>query len=852
MVELTAQELAFGKRLAHVDKDVRDRALESISRVLSTHESISYMDMLRHWKALFYCFWLSDKPLVQQELAWDLAKLVLICNGDNRVTFVRAFWETLCREWFDIDKHRIDKYLLLMRRVVYFALKSMESNDWDEQLVAEYVNVYQEYPVNPSDPKVPNSIRTHVADIYVDEIVRLAAGMPDDGGDNQRDVSVSRIPVAVLLEPFMRFIGCSRIKHLPPKIQETVFADTVVRIAEAEERANAEAGSESDSSEDGGMDIDKDNQTGVEDLSVLQFIVDAIPDIKKRLLEISSEEGIVSLGRKRLHLLYQMLTDTFPDEERDVLFPKRINIKDPIGAEERKRADKHKRKKDSKKRELQERKKKARSLTRNMIAASADNLDINALENLATVEEERGYQEDIVKIREMEKRAGLDNIDELGKKAKSKKAMRVEKKVAKKVGASKASAAQDEIPTLVASGLPEEAPPHTNGKTARADSAQGDEWTVVKKNSNLSISNGTRKRKQGSEPSLLSELEKKIVVKEKSRNGSVDSAGNRVSGTPLSKGTISNDKQKTTSKPKKKRLSWGLDNNLTKRFLTKVPMLPSLEPVAVADEPKLKPALRKASAYTDGPATDDSSLLPLKPLDPGVVTTLVSLVKSKQLAEAEEQAHAVASAPGNKRRRQRGEHAKELGNAVPKAPFFFLKPTSSYVSSPGKIEIPRGCVVHHEVELGVVIGKGGRDIRAADAYSHVAGYALALDLTARNLQDEAKKMGLPWSAAKGFDTFTPIGEFIPAGAIPDPHKVRLWIQVAGQVKQDGVTDAMVFQIPQLIEHVSQIMTLEEGDLLLTGTPQGVGPVDPGDHVVAGLEYENKELSRIEFESISRD
>ncbi|KAJ2005239.1 hypothetical protein GGI06_005476, partial [Coemansia sp. S85] len=168
------------------------------------------------------------------------------------------------------------------------------------------------------------------------------------------------------------------------------------------------------------------------------------------------------------------------------------------------------------------------------------------------------------------------------------------------------------------------------------------------------------------------------------------------------------------------------------------------------------------------------------------------------------------------------------------------------------IEIPQGCVVHHEVELGVVIGKRGRDIRAADAFEHVAGYALALDLTARNLQDEAKKKGLPWSAAKGFDTFTPVGPFIPATKIPDPHNVRLWIEVAGQIRQNGVTDAMIFQIPQLIEHVSRVMTLEEGDLVLTGTPKGVGPILPGEQVVAGLEYQGKELSRIEFAAIARD
>ncbi|KAJ1933231.1 hypothetical protein EC988_009189, partial [Linderina pennispora] len=146
------------------------------------------------------------------------------------------------------------------------------------------------------------------------------------------------------------------------------------------------------------------------------------------------------------------------------------------------------------------------------------------------------------------------------------------------------------------------------------------------------------------------------------------------------------------------------------------------------------------------------------------------------------------------------EHAKELGNAVPAKPFFFLKPTSSYVTSPGTIEIPAGCTVHHEVELGVVIGKSGRDIPAALASEHIAGYALALDLTARNVQDEAKKKGLPWSAAKGYDTFTPVGEFIPTSQIRDPQNVRLWIEVAGQIRQDGVTDAMIFQIPQLVEH----------------------------------------------------
>ncbi|CAL1705427.1 unnamed protein product [Somion occarium] len=198
------------------------------------------------------------------------------------------------------------------------------------------------------------------------------------------------------------------------------------------------------------------------------------------------------------------------------------------------------------------------------------------------------------------------------------------------------------------------------------------------------------------------------------------------------------------------------------------------------------------------------------------------------------------------------DHVKELNNAVPKEPFFFLKPTTSYLPSGGKLEIPRGILAHHEVELGLVIGKTGRDISQQDALSHVAGYALAVDMTARNLQDEIKKKGLPWSAAKGFDTFTPIGSYIPAAAIPDPHKLNLSLKINGAVKQNGSTANMIFRIPRLIEHVSSIMTLEEGDLLLTGTPSGVGPVQPGDAIECVLaDSDGKQLDNLKFTAVAR-
>ncbi|KAL1761337.1 hypothetical protein FB107DRAFT_255191, partial [Schizophyllum commune] len=202
--------------------------------------------------------------------------------------------------------------------------------------------------------------------------------------------------------------------------------------------------------------------------------------------------------------------------------------------------------------------------------------------------------------------------------------------------------------------------------------------------------------------------------------------------------------------------------------------------------------------------------------------------------------------------RNYAEHIKELNNAAPKEPFFFLKPTSSYISSGGKLEIPRGVIAHHEVELGLVIGQRARDVKQADAHSVIAGYALAVDMTARNVQDAVKKKGLPWSTAKGFDTFTPVGDFIVKSAVANPDDLRLWLKVNGAFKQNGTTADMIFKIPRLIEHITSIMTLEEGDLVLTGTPSGVGPVNPGDKIECGLTTASAdELAALNFDAVQR-
>ncbi|CCM02145.1 uncharacterized protein FIBRA_04222 [Fibroporia radiculosa] len=220
--------------------------------------------------------------------------------------------------------------------------------------------------------------------------------------------------------------------------------------------------------------------------------------------------------------------------------------------------------------------------------------------------------------------------------------------------------------------------------------------------------------------------------------------------------------------------------------------------------------------------------------------------------------------------RNYAEHIKELSNDAPKEPMFFLKPTTSYLPSGGNVQIPRGVTAHYEgpsalslvspskptclaVELGLVIGKTSRDVSQAAADAHIAGYALAVDMTARNMQDEVKKRRHPWTAVKGFDTFTPISSYIPKSAVADPDNLTLTLKVNGVTKQDGNTNQMIFKIPRLIEHVSSIMTLEEGDLVLTGTPSGVGAIVPGDRVECTLtDASGKQLASVGFTAVQRE
>jgi len=181
-------------------------------------------------------------------------------------------------------------------------------------------------------------------------------------------------------------------------------------------------------------------------------------------------------------------------------------------------------------------------------------------------------------------------------------------------------------------------------------------------------------------------------------------------------------------------------------------------------------------------------------------------------------------------------HAREMGGDVPIEPVVFLKPSTALLHGGGTVHIPAiSDDLHHEVELVVVIGETARNVSEDEAMRHVLGYAVGLDMTLRDVQSRAKGRGEPWAVAKGFDTSAPISEVVSADRIADPHHLTLMLRVNGEVRQQGSTADMILKIPYLISYLSRIFTLERGDCIFTGTPEGVGRVVSGDRLEAEIE-----------------
>jgi len=185
------------------------------------------------------------------------------------------------------------------------------------------------------------------------------------------------------------------------------------------------------------------------------------------------------------------------------------------------------------------------------------------------------------------------------------------------------------------------------------------------------------------------------------------------------------------------------------------------------------------------------------------------------------------------------EHAKEMGFSGREPPFFFAKPADALLpvaEGAGAMPYPPETGnLHHEMELVVAIGKRGRRISAAEARAHIWGYAVGLDMTRRDLQGEAKKLGRPWEIGKGFDFSAPASSVKPIEKTGEITRGRIWLKVNGQTRQDSDVSKMIWNVNETIEHLSRYFELVPGDLIFTGTPEGVAAVVPGDVLEGGVD-----------------
>jgi fumarylpyruvate hydrolase len=180
--------------------------------------------------------------------------------------------------------------------------------------------------------------------------------------------------------------------------------------------------------------------------------------------------------------------------------------------------------------------------------------------------------------------------------------------------------------------------------------------------------------------------------------------------------------------------------------------------------------------------------------------------------------------------RNYGDHAREMGHDPDREPpFFFMKPANAIVTDGADFPYPSlSKDVHHEIEMVVALKSGGSNIAVADALNHVYGYGVGLDMTRRDLQGEAKKMGRPWDTGKAFDASGPCGPLVPVAKIGHPAKGAITLKVNGKVTQSGDLSELIWNVPETIAYLSTLFELQPGDLIYSGTPAGVGPVQKGD------------------------
>ncbi|TRM66087.1 Nop52-domain-containing protein [Schizophyllum amplum] len=293
--------LPLAKYLASTEKKTRDKAVKNLSAFLSdpSRDALPKSEMDKLWKGLFYCFWMSDKPLVQQALASELAELVLtIKTTTASLAFLRGFWDTMCREWSGIDRIRLDKYYMLVRRFVNASFRLLLRTGWDEDVCSEHNEILTRPgggPLCPSDQKIPSSLAYHISDIYLEELEKAVASSED----------VSPAPLAILLSPFFLLAAGTINSRTYTRVESTIFKPLLSSLSEEEQPRTKRARLEAPSAQSSDYPVLLDNSrvdyasAGKLDKSALR------KGVKKAIFDVASSPETRDPSRKRMYALWQ-------------------------------------------------------------------------------------------------------------------------------------------------------------------------------------------------------------------------------------------------------------------------------------------------------------------------------------------------------------------------------------------------------------------------------------------------------------------------------------------------------------------------------------------------------------------
>lgn len=209
------------------DRPTRNAALESLKKFLSRPRDMPLIEFEKLWKGLYFAMWFSDRPRPQQRLAADLGQLFLVVPEKNFYNFALAFWKVIAREWVGIDHHRLDKFLLLVRRVLFYQLKRLSESQWDSEMVTGFLNALKKSPLS-GDNKVPTGITYHLIDIYADEVERMMFEELEDDEEEEEEKKqeiIDQTPLQELIEPFVTLSKECLLKTIREKIKDDLLGD---------------------------------------------------------------------------------------------------------------------------------------------------------------------------------------------------------------------------------------------------------------------------------------------------------------------------------------------------------------------------------------------------------------------------------------------------------------------------------------------------------------------------------------------------------------------------------------------------------------------------------------------------